>query len=94
MSVAFFLAVAFLVAVLVIAEFVWLREEAEEKARTLSNDDIESRPAPRADSAAFKTSMGLGHLGDRIKEVGLRVVAVPPGGVLGSPERGPPSETK
>ena len=32
MSVAFFVAVGFLVAVLVIAEFVWLREEAEEKA--------------------------------------------------------------
>jgi hypothetical protein len=53
-SVAFFLAVAFLVAVLVIAEFVWLREEAEEKARSLTKDDIESRPAPRAHSATFK----------------------------------------
>ena len=77
MSVAFFLAVAFLMAVLVMAEFVWLREEAEEKARALSNDDIAVPARTTCPFGGVQASMGLGHLGDRIKEVGLRVVAVP-----------------
>lgn len=53
MSVAFLTAVAFLIAVLVLAEFAWLREAAEEKARSRMDDRTKSRPEPRSHPANF-----------------------------------------
>lgn len=53
MSVAFLMAVASLVAVLVLAEFVWLREEAREKAHAPMRDDAGSQPEPRPHSATI-----------------------------------------
>ena len=53
MSVMFLPAVAFLVAVLVVAEFVWLREAAEERARSLMSDDIRPSMKPRLHWAAY-----------------------------------------
>jgi hypothetical protein len=55
LSVASFAAVAFLVAVLISAEFVWLREESREKARSLGSDHAKGRPAPQPLPSTFTT---------------------------------------